>query len=189
MTWIATIPPEAASGTLKLLYDAIASARGGVADIHRAQSLNVAAMKAHLELYKAVVFQRSSLSRIDRERIAVVVSSANECAYCVAHHAEALRALCDDPVVIDALARGDCLPDAVSPGERQLLAWARRGALKPSAAREGDIRELRAAGFDDRAIADAALTVAYFSFVNRLVLLLGVDLELEFASTCSEPQE
>jgi alkylhydroperoxidase family enzyme len=39
-------------------------------------------------------------------------------------------------------------------------------------------------GFDDRAILDAALTVAYFSFVNRLVLLLGVEVEKDYASTC-----
>lgn len=185
MTWIATVPPEAADGALKRVYDAIASARGGVANIHRAQSLNVAAMKAHLELYKAILFQRSSLSRIDRERIAVVVSNANKCAYCIAHHAEALRSLRDDPTVIETLARGD-VPDALSPGARRLLAWARLGAIDPSATTESDLHELRAVGFDDRAITDAARTVAYFSFVNRLVLLLGVDLESDFATTCRD---
>lgn len=185
MSWIATVPPAEAEGTLKTVYEAIACTRGGVADIHRAQSLNVAALKAHLELYKAIVFQRSSLRRIDRERIAVVVSSANTCRYCVAHHAEALRNLHDDSAVVDLLSTGD-IPDSLPAPARLLLAWAKRGALQPAQASETDIRELRSAGWDDRAVTDAALTVAYFSFVNRLVLLLGVELEDDFARTCRE---
>jgi len=86
VTWIETIPPEVARGDLAEIYRAIASARGGVAEIHRAQSLNPRALRAHLDLYRAVVFQRSTLTRLARERIAVVVSAANQCAYCLAHH-------------------------------------------------------------------------------------------------------
>jgi uncharacterized peroxidase-related enzyme len=185
MAWISTVSPEAAAGELRSIYDAIAAARGGVADIHRAQSLNPRLLLAHLELYRAVVFQRSSLGRKQRERVAVVVSQANRCAYCVAHHGEALRQLGEEPTVVDALAGGS-LPDALPPGDRLLLDWARRGANDPSGCGAGDIAELRAAGFDDRAVLDAAATVAYFSFVNRLVLLLGVDLEADFAQTCGD---
>lgn len=185
MSWITTLPPADAEGALKAVYDAIARARGGIADIHRAQSLNVAALKAHLELYKAIVFQRSSLSRIDRERIAVVVSNANQCRYCVAHHAEALRNLRDESAVVEALSTGD-IPNALPVPSRLLLEWAKRGALEPARASEADIRELRAAGWDERAVTDAALTVSYFSFVNRLVLLLGVELEEDYAKTCRE---
>jgi AhpD family alkylhydroperoxidase len=47
-----------------------------------------------------VVFARSTLSRISRERIAVVVSAANTCRYRVAHHGEALRRLGDEPATI-----------------------------------------------------------------------------------------
>lgn len=80
MPWIQTIPPSDADGELAELYGAIGSARGGVADVHLIQSLNPRAMRAHLEIYKAIVFARSPLSRKDRERIAVVVSAANACA-------------------------------------------------------------------------------------------------------------
>ncbi len=36
---------------------------------------------------------------------------------------------------------------------------------------------LKETGLDDRAILDATLVVAYFNFVNRMVLSLGVQLE------------
>jgi uncharacterized peroxidase-related enzyme len=188
VAWIKTIAPEDADGELEALYDAIASARGGVADVHRVQSLNPRAMRAHLELYKATVFARSTLSRVARERIAVVVSAANRCEYCVAHHSEALRQLRDVPHIIDALGRGH-LPEELPQADTTLLRWAQQAARTPPECGESGIEELRAGGFDDRAILDAALTVAYFSFVNRLVLLLGVEVEDDYEKSCKDGGE
>ena len=54
---------------------------------------------------------------------------------------------------------------------------------------ESDVERLRSVGFDDKAILDAALTVAYFSYVNRLVLVLGVEVEKDHASTCNAVAE
>jgi len=183
MAWIQVINPHSADGQLKDIYREIASVRSGIAEVHRVQSLNPRALGAHLELYRAVMFARSTLSRNARERIAVVVSAANQCAYCVAHHAEALRQLGDDRAVVDSLARGE-LPVELEPADRGLLRWARTAALQPCDCSQSDLQSLRSMGFDDRAILDAALTVAYFSFVNRLVLALGVEVEEDYASTC-----
>ncbi len=188
MTWIKTVPPEGAVDELGETYRAIASSRGGVADVHQAQSLNPRALRAHLDLYRAVVFQRSTLSRTARERIAVVVSAAHRCGYCVAHHSEALRRLKDDSSLVDALGRGE-LPESLGPAHLALLRWARTGAIEPVRTSKSDVETLRTHGFDDRAILDAALTVAYFSFVNRITLLLGVRLEEDFARTCGEVAE
>jgi len=183
MAWIEFIHPDAAQGSLKGIYEAIATARGGVAEVHLAQSLNARALQAHLEIYKAIVFQSSILSRVAKERIAVVVSHANGCAYCVAHHAAAARNAGDDPHVVDALERGEIHPD-LSGADRVLLLWAQQGASNPSSCTETDVAGLRSAGWDDRAILDGALTVAYFAFVNRLVLMLGVELEEDYGRTC-----
>ena len=183
MAWIDTIAPDRAEGELTELYRAIGSARGGVADVHRVQSLNPRALKAHLEIYKAVVFARSPLGRATRERIAVVVSAANRCAYCVAHHGEALRQLGESPDVIHSLGRGE-IPGSLPEADQALLRWAATAATEPSRSGEADIVELRRLGYDDRAILDATLTVAYFSFVNRLVLLLGVEVEDDYQTTC-----
>ncbi len=188
MTWIAVIGPDGADGQLRDVYREIASARGGIAEVHRVQSLNARALRAHLELYRAVMFARSTLSRIARERIAVVVSAANQCAYCVAHHSEALRQLGDDPAVVDSIA-GGALPVQLEAADLALLRWARKAALRPHECSESDVQSLRSVGFDDRAILDAAFTVAYFSFVNRLVLVLGVEVEKDYASTCKAVTE
>jgi len=188
MTWIRTVAPGEADGALAQTLDAIASARGGVAAVHLAQSLNPRALAAHLELYKAVVFARSSLSRVARERIAVVVSAANRCDYCVSHHGAALDNLGEDIATSDPLRSGN-IPASLPEVDRAMLKWAKRSAAQPWTASAEDIAELRSAGLDDRAILDAALVTAYFCFVNRLVLMLGVDTEADFARFCRDGSE
>lgn len=172
MAFIKTVAVAEAEGDLGRLFEQIGKARGGVADIHQVQSLNPPALAAHLELYKAIMFRPSPLSRAWREAIAVAVSRANQCAYCEAHHGAALAALV-------ANARHDA-PDV----PKGLLAWAARVARQPERSNEEDIEALRALGLDDRAILDAILTVAYFSFANRLVMATGLELEPDFARTC-----
>lgn len=166
MAWIEMTGPDEASGELAEIYRKIAGARGGVAEIHQVQSLNPRVLMTHFEHYKAVMFQPSPLSRTQRESIAVAVSRANGCTYCVGHHAAALATLPDEPV------------------DPRLLAWAARLARTPEGSSHADVDELRAIGLNDRAILDAILTVAYFCFVNRLVLATGLALEDGFEATC-----
>ncbi len=68
---------------------------------------------------------------------------------------------------------------------RSLGQWAIDRTKLPGEASEEDVRRLKAEGLDDRAILDATLTIGYFNFVNRLVLMLGVHLEDDFAATPS----
>jgi alkylhydroperoxidase family enzyme len=81
MTWIRTVSPEQAEGGLREIYRRIAGARGGVANILRAQSLHPAALAAHFELYRTLLFGPSPLSRVQREMLATAVSAWNGCRY------------------------------------------------------------------------------------------------------------
>ena len=73
--WIETISDDDATGRLAELYASIGKARGGVSNVHRATSLHPRALAAHMEIYKSIVLARASLPRVQRERIATVVSS------------------------------------------------------------------------------------------------------------------
>lgn len=44
-------------------------------------SLNPEALRAHLHLYRTIMYGNSPLTRAEREAIAVIVSSANDCHY------------------------------------------------------------------------------------------------------------
>jgi len=184
MTWLGKITPEDATGDLADLYQKISSARGGVAEVHQVQSLNLRAMKAHMELYKSIVFQRSSISRAQRERLGVAVSATNDCNYCVAHHTEPLRRMGDSDETLAALGAGE-VPTALDELDRELIAWAIEATREPGRGTdEARVARLKALGMDDRGVLDAVLTIAYFNFVNRLVLMTGARLEPDFAETC-----
>lgn len=81
MAYIETIAPDDADGELKRLYDEAIRRAGRVYGILRLQSLNPPVLAASLELYKAVMFGPSPLSRAEREAIAVTVSRSNDCFY------------------------------------------------------------------------------------------------------------
>jgi uncharacterized peroxidase-related enzyme len=175
MAWIDLIEPEDATGDLKVLYDTIAEKRGKVANVLKGHSLNPAALKEHLDLYDAVLFGASPLHRSDREAIAVVVSAANECGYCVRHHAEALQAYWRDEARTQQLADDYAALDDLEDQLRTACDVAQKLTVSPGTMREADVHTLRDAGWSDRAVLDIVLVTAYFNFVNRITNALGVE--------------
>ncbi len=81
MAWIKMIPESEATGKLKTLYDKLSGTDGTVDNILKIHSLNPPSLTGHYELYKTLMRGRSGLSRVQREMIAVVVSTANQCHY------------------------------------------------------------------------------------------------------------
>jgi len=66
---------------------------------------------------------------------------------------------------------------STTPKERVMLGYAVKLTRLPNAVTDTDVQKLRDAGLSDGDILDATFTAAYFNFVNRLVLGLGVELE------------
>lgn len=81
MAWIRTLDEDEAEGPLKRLYRRLREPWGGVDNIFKIHSLNPASIRGHLELYKTVMHGPSPLTRVQREMVAVVVSSVNRCHY------------------------------------------------------------------------------------------------------------
>lgn len=176
MARIQVIPPEDADGELKRTYDAIREKRGAIANVHAIHSLHPTTMTTHIDFYLSVLYGRSRLKRAEREAIAVAVSHANECGYCVKHHADALSKHLKDDRLVQALSEGRDDPD-LSRRIRALVRFAVKVTLRPGASEDTDIDALREVGLDDEQILMATLTAAYFNFVNRVVLTLDVGLE------------
>lgn len=171
--WISTIEPDAAEVDLQRIYERIASSRGKVSDIMRVQSLRPNAMAAHLDLYLELMFGASSLSRDEREAIAVAVSAANGCEYCVSHHTAALLAYWRDE---DRVRRFAADPHGVVIPARleAMVRYAVKLTRSPASMQESDVTVLRDHGLSDEEILHVNLVVAYFNFVNRVAEGLGV---------------
>lgn len=181
MPYIDVIPHHAATGELLGIYDDLIKKRGKLAAVHQIQSLNPASIVHHMDLYLGIMFGKSPLKRAYREMLAVIVSATNNCEYCIQHHAEALQHFWKDQQKVDQLAK-DYHQAGLTKEEEALCHYAYGLTIAPDqVSKEDHIEALKAAGWVDRAILDAALVISYFNFVNRLVLGLGVHLEQEGA--------
>jgi len=174
MAHIEIIPPEQATGSLKKIYDNLTETRGKIAEVHKIQSLNPEALVAHMELYMAIMFGKSPLRRYQREMIGVVTSAANKCEYCVRHHEQALLAYWKDEGKTQKLSKNRA-GLGLSETDLLLCGLAEKLTKNPGQNYSDDITNLKNAGLEDRLILDAVQVIAYFNFVNRLVMALGVD--------------
>lgn len=174
MAYIQTFTYEEANEALKAAYDQIIGSRGKLAAVHQMQGLNPGALLAHMDLYKQVMFARSPLRRYQREMIAVIVSANNNCPYCIRHHEEALLFYWKDAEKTQRLI-AEPATAGIDDKDLALCHYAKKLTLSPGQSTQEDIEQLKTIGWEDRAILDATQVVAYFNFVNRMVLALGVE--------------
>ncbi len=174
MPWIEVVEENDSSGDLKEIYEKIVKKRGKLSNIMKIHSLNPIAMDKHMDLYLALMFGSSNLSREDRELIAVVVSSVNKCPYCIKHHAEALnyywkneermQMLINDYQSVD-------LPEKIL----KMLDYVYKLTKNPYNVNKTNVDTLKNMGFLDEDILNINLITSYFNFVNRIALGLGVE--------------
>ncbi len=174
MPWIKTIDEEEAAGDLKDIYLGIRSKRGKVSNIMMLQSLNPKAMRAHMDLYLSLMFQRSGLSREEQEMLATVVSVANGCDYCSNHHGEALNKYWKDQERLETFKR-DHTSFHLPVRARKMLEYAIKLTKDPEKMKEEDVLALRESGLSDEDILRINMITSYFNFVNRIATGLGVE--------------
>jgi alkylhydroperoxidase family enzyme len=81
MPHLRLIPEDEAEGMLKEEYDAAVERAGKVFNILKSMSLNPPVLRASMELYRAIMFGESGLTRKERELLATVTSSEQSCHY------------------------------------------------------------------------------------------------------------
>ena len=81
MAHIRLIPEDEAEGLLEEEYDAAIERAGKVFHILQAMSLNPRVLRASMDLYQAIMFGESGLSRRERELLATVTSAEQSCHY------------------------------------------------------------------------------------------------------------
>lgn len=174
MSWITEIPPERAEGRLQEIFVELQARRGKIANILQVHSLRPEALAAHLTLYMDLLFAPGELSRKQREMIAVAVSRANRCDYCIAHHAEALSKYMRDPLQLQRFT-ADYHSAGIAQEDVALLDYAVQLTQAPSSITSESVERLRQFHFTSQQILLANLITAYFNFVNRIALGLGVE--------------
>ena len=119
------------------------------------------------KLYNALMLGESGLTKLEREMIAVTVSSENHCFYCLVAHGSAVRELSNDPQLGERIAanfRSAELPKK----QKELLNFTKKLTKDPSEIGENDRKKLRDVGYSDRDIWDISAIVGLFNMTNRL---------------------
>jgi AhpD family alkylhydroperoxidase len=120
-----------------------------------------------------VLHTDTRLGAADKELIAAFVSGLTACQYCYGLHAETASAFGVQPRLIEALV-DDFEHAPVDSRLRPLLAVARKLTLTPARTTQADVDAVLAAGWSERDLHDAVLTMCLFNFMNRLLEGHGV---------------
>jgi uncharacterized peroxidase-related enzyme len=140
---------------------------GFVPNVLKAYAFDTAKLEAFVAMYNDLMLAPSGLSKLEREMIAVAVSSHNRCYYCLVAHGAAVRALSGDPPLGELMAM-NYRAAHLSKRQRAMLDFAVKLTAEPWTVEESDREALRRSGFTDRDIWDIAAVAAFFNMSNRV---------------------
>jgi len=159
--------PESLDDDLKAIWDKCVEKLGFVPNVYTAYSLKPQRLRHFMAMYNEIMLAPSSLSKLEREMVAVVVSSANRCYYCLVAHGQAVRRLAGDPELGEMMALNYRVAK-LDARQRGMLDYAWKLTTTPYLIDEADRATLRQLGFDNDGIFDLSETVAFFNLSNRM---------------------
>lgn len=148
-------------------FEICAEKLGLVPNVLKAYAFDIDKLNAFTAIYNDLMLAESGLSKLEREMIAVCVSSLNRCWYCQVAHGAAVRELSGDPVLGEALVMNWRVAP-LTPKQRAMLDFAEKLTLASSKVEETNRQALRDAGFSDRDIWDIASVTGFFNMTNRI---------------------
>src|SRR5210317_2399432 len=126
------------------------------------------------KLYNSLMLGDSGLTKLEREMIAVTVSSENHCYYCLVAHGAAVRELSNDPQLGERIVAN--FKSAELPKKQEeLLNFTRKLTRDPSEIDENERKKLRDVGYTDRDIWDISAIVGFFNMTNRLASAIEME--------------
>ena len=146
---------------------------GMVPNVILANASDLDRLKNFVNFYNRLMLKDGHLSKLEREMIAVVVSSCNKCFYCLIAHGAAVRQLSKNPILGDELVINY---RAANLNERQklMLDFAAKLTEEPSKVDSLDRNILRKAKFSDEEILEIIEVTSFFNMSNRIAI--GTDM-------------
>ncbi|GAA6164342.1 peroxidase-related enzyme [Pelagimonas sp. KU-00592-HH] len=148
-------------------FDICQEKLGMVPNVLKAYAFDVEKLNGFTAMYNDLMLGDSGLSKLEREMIAVVVSSINKCFYCLTAHGAAVRQLSGDPKLGELMVMNWKAAD-LDARQTAMLHFAEQITKESSATTEADRQALRDVGFSDRDIWDIANVTGFFNMSNRV---------------------
>ncbi len=161
--------PEATAKYFRICEEEL----GLVPNVLRAYAFDIEKLNAFAAMYNDLMLEDSGLSKLEREIIAVVVSSLNSCYYCQVAHGAAVRELSGNPELGEMLVMNHNVCD-LNPRQRAMVGFVEKITVGSHRISETDRNDLRDVGFADRDIWDIAAVAGFFNMTNRVASATGM---------------
>jgi uncharacterized peroxidase-related enzyme len=142
---------------------------GFVPNVFRVYAFRPERLSAWFRHFRQLHEPSAHLDAADREMIAVVVSAANGCLYCLVAHGAALREELGDGVLGERISY-DWRRADLDPRRQAICAYAEKLTLRPREITRADLQSLLDVGLDREEAWDVAEVVAMYNLTNRMAM-------------------
>lgn len=161
------LPPAPLDAETEAYFRKCVEKIGYVPNVLLAYTHDLAKLKVFCGMYNDLMLAPSGLSKLEREMIAVAVSSVNRCFYCLTAHGAAVRQLSGDPELGEMMVM-NYRAARLDARQRAMLDFAVKLTEAPWTVDEPDRAALREAGFSEKDIWDIAATASFYNMSNRM---------------------
>jgi uncharacterized peroxidase-related enzyme len=162
-----SLPQPALNESMQAYFDKCMEKLGFIPNVLKAYAFDMGKLEGFVAMYNDLMLGPSALSKLEREMIAVAVSSQNRCYYCLVAHGAAVRQLSGDPPLGELMVM-NYRAARLSKRQRAMLDFAVKLTNEPWTVEDHDRDSLRRAGFSDRDIWDIAAIAGFFNMSNRV---------------------
>ena len=152
---------------IKKYFDICFEKLGLIPNVLLAYSHNTNKFDTFTNMYNEIMLSDSGLSKLQREMIAVVVSSLNKCFYCQVAHGASVRELSSNSELSEELIMNYNIAD-INEKDKLMLQFSEKLTLYSHKIEENDRNALRKVGFSDEDIWDIISVVGFFNMSNRI---------------------
>ncbi len=168
-SWFPVPDEDDLPSELRSLFAKARERLGFVPNVFRVYAFRPERLSAWFAHYRQLHQPTEGLSAADREMIAVVVSAANGCLYCLVAHGAALREELGDPVLGERISY-DWRRAELGPRQRAICAYVEKLTRNPREVTRQDLQTLLDVGLSFEEAWDVAEISAMYNLTNRMAM-------------------
>jgi uncharacterized peroxidase-related enzyme len=168
-SWFPVPDEDSLPADLRKLFAKARERLGFVPNVFRVYSFRPERLSAWFSHFRALHEPTEGLSAADRELVAVVVSAANGCLYCLIAHGAALREELGDPVLGERISY-DWRRAGLDARRVAICAYAEKLTLRPREVTREDMQTLLDVGLSPEEAWDVAELSAMYNLTNRMAM-------------------
>ena len=173
ISWFPVPDEDQLPDNLKGLFRKAKEKLGFVPNVFRVMSFRPERLSAWFAHYKQLHEPTDNLNAAEREMIAVAVSMANGCLYCLVSHGAALRAALGDPIKADRITL-DYQRAGLDARLTAILDFAVKLTRHMGECSEADLAALQSYGLTKEEVWDVIEIAAMYNFTNRMAAATGM---------------